>query len=253
MTILRVEFSWGGISSIHFFVRAEVDEQQNFRAGFGMFLSGKDNPAVVSDGTGVQAGELPAEVMGHEAGIVEVVRHAPQGGFDLRLKRGIFPDQASKRPLKPGREDEFAHDSYGRAQADDDIVGGLALEFAGAKGFDRPPGFRRRVAPPRFDASLAQEVFQHFPLVGRQSLSRSQDAIQSLSGHRFRWFRFALCYYTRPTKASTWQVAGFSWGHFPFDGGSSRRAQAVSFSRGAGETNFTPRAMIHRGVENLPK
>ena len=56
----------GGIFSIHFFVRAEVDEEQNFRAGFGMLLAGKNNPAVVRNGTGVQSGELPAEVMGLE-------------------------------------------------------------------------------------------------------------------------------------------------------------------------------------------
>ena len=167
-------------------MRAEVDEQQNFRAGFGMLLPGKDNPAVVSDGTGVQASELTAEVMRLETGIVGVVRQSPQGGFDLRLERGIFPDQASKRPFKPGREDEFVHSSFGRAQAGDDFVSGLAFEFAGAEGFDRLSGFRRRVAPPRFDAPLAQEGFQHFLLVGRQSLGGSQDVIQSLSGHRFR-------------------------------------------------------------------
>jgi hypothetical protein len=54
----------------------------------------------------------------------------------LRLQRGIFPDQAAERPFKFRRKDEFAHGSFAVAQPGDHIFGGLALEFAGAKGFD---------------------------------------------------------------------------------------------------------------------
>jgi len=41
--------------SINFFVRTEVDQQQHFRSGLGVFLSGKNNPAVVAYRTGVES------------------------------------------------------------------------------------------------------------------------------------------------------------------------------------------------------
>jgi hypothetical protein len=158
-------------------MRADVDQEQNFRAGFWMFLFCKNNPAIVTGGTRVQSGQLPAQMMRFQTGIVEVFRHAPQGDFDLRLQRGIFPDQTAERAFKPARRNKFAHGSLGFAQTGDEIFSRLAFEFAGAKGFDGAPGFRRRFLPPRFDATLAQQAFQHFLFVNRQSFSFGQDSV----------------------------------------------------------------------------
>ena len=85
-----------------------------------MFLSGENNPAIVADGTGVESFQLAAQVMRFQPGVADILGHAPQGGFDLGLERGIFSEQAPERALKPGREDEFAHGSLGRAQTGDD-------------------------------------------------------------------------------------------------------------------------------------
>src|SRR5487761_2159349 len=85
---------------IHCLMRAEVDQDQNFRAGFRMLLLGKHNPAIVSDGTGMESGQLAAQVVGLQARIVKVCRHAAQGVFDGGLQRGIFSGQPTKRPLK---------------------------------------------------------------------------------------------------------------------------------------------------------
>jgi hypothetical protein len=78
-------------------VRAEIDQQQNFRAGFRVFLFCKNNPAIVGHGTGVQAGKLAAQVVGFQARIGKVFRHAPQSGFNLRLQRGFFPREPMER------------------------------------------------------------------------------------------------------------------------------------------------------------
>ena len=146
-------------------MRADVDQEQNFRSAFGVFLFRKDNPTIVTGGTGVKARELSAQVMSLEAGIIDVLRHAAQDGFNLRLKDGILFDELVKRPFKPGCEDEFAHHSLGRAQAGNDAVGGLAFEFAVAKGFDGTLGFRCGFLSPCFDPTLAQQAFEHFLLV----------------------------------------------------------------------------------------
>jgi hypothetical protein len=125
----------------------------------------------------MESGQLPAQVVRFQAGIVEVLRHAPQGRFNLRLQRGIFPDQTAERPLKLGRRNKFAHGSFGFAQTGDEIFSRLAFEFAGAKGFDDGSGFRCRFLPPRFDAPLAQQSLKHFLFVNRQSYGFSQNPV----------------------------------------------------------------------------
>ena len=162
---------------INLVVRAEVDQQQNVRAGFRVLLFGKDNPAVVSHGTGVQADQLAAQVVGFQARVGKVFRHAPQGGFNLRLQRGIFPREPMERALEFRRENEFAHGSFAVAQAGYDAFGGLRLELAGAQGFNGFLRRRRRFAPPRLDAPLAQEAFEHFLFVGRQRLGVCQNTV----------------------------------------------------------------------------
>jgi hypothetical protein len=163
--------------SIHFLVRTNVDQDQNFRAGFRIFLFCKNNPAVVTGGTCVKSGQFPAQMMCFQTGIVEIFRHAPQGRFDLRLQRGIFPDQTAECPFKPGRRNKLAHGSLGFAQTGDEIFSRLAFEFAGAKGFDGVLCFRRRFLPPRFYAAPAQQAFKHFLFVNRQSFGFGQDSV----------------------------------------------------------------------------
>lgn len=101
---------------------ADVDQKQNFSFGFWLFLLGKDDPAVVPGGTSMKPGELATQVMRLQAGIVDILGHASQSCLYLRLQRRIFPDQTAKRPLKTGREDEFTHALFGRAQAGDDAL-----------------------------------------------------------------------------------------------------------------------------------
>jgi len=103
-------------------VRAKVDEQQHFRAGLGVLLPGKNNPAIVADRTRVESFELTAEVMRFQPGIADLRRHAPQGGFNLRPERGIFSHQTTERPLKPGRENKLVHGSLEVAQPGDDSI-----------------------------------------------------------------------------------------------------------------------------------
>ena len=95
---------------------AEVDQNQNFRPGLGMFLFREDNPSIVTDGTGMESSQLTAQVVGLQAGVVEIGRHPAERGFNGGLQRGIFPGQPAKGPLKPRREDKFVHGSFaGRA------------------------------------------------------------------------------------------------------------------------------------------
>ena len=63
------------------------------------------------------------------------------------------------------------------AQAGNDALGGLRLELAGAQGFHSFLRRRRRFPPPRLDAALAQEAFEHFLLVGRQRFGIRQNAV----------------------------------------------------------------------------
>jgi len=158
-------------------VRAEVDQQQGFRAGFRVFLFLKDNPAVVGHGTGVQAGKLAAQVMGFQARVVEIFRHALQGRFNLRLQRGIFAREPMERPLKLWRENQFAHGLFAVAQAGDDAFGGLRFELAGTERFHCLFCRRRRFPPPRLDATLAQQAFEHFLYVGRQRFGVGQNSV----------------------------------------------------------------------------
>ena len=162
---------------INLVMRAEVDQQQNFRARFQVFLFRKNNPAVVGHGTGVQAGQLAAQVVGFQARIGKVFRHAPQGGFNLRLQRGIFPREPMECPFKLWRENQFAHGSFAVAQAGDDALGGLRLELADAQRLRGFLGCRRRFPPPSLDAALAQQAFEHFQLIGRQRFGIRQNAV----------------------------------------------------------------------------
>jgi hypothetical protein len=125
----------------------------------------------------VQAGKLAAQVMGFQARVGQVFRHALQGGFNLRLQHGIFPREPMERALEFRRENEFAHGSFAVAQAGDDAPGGLRLQFAGAQGFNGCLGRRRRFQPPRLDAALAKEAFEHFLLVGGQGFGVGQNAV----------------------------------------------------------------------------
>jgi len=56
----------------------------------------------------------------------------------------------------------------------------LAFQFAGAKSLDGVSGLRRRFLPPRFDATLAQQTFEHFLLVRRQRFGVGQDAYSAV-------------------------------------------------------------------------
>jgi hypothetical protein len=69
--------------SIDFLMRTDVDQEQNFRAGFRMFLFRKDNPAIVAGGTRVKSVQFPAQVMRFQTGIVDIFLHALQSGLDL--------------------------------------------------------------------------------------------------------------------------------------------------------------------------
>ena len=182
-------------------MRAEVDQQQHFRAGLEMFLSGKDYPAVVADGTSVESLELSAQMVRLQPGIIDIHRHAPQSRLDGGLERGIFSNQATKRPFKAGREDKFAHGSLGGAQAGDDAFRRLRLELAGTKGGGGIFGLGGRFRAPGFDAAFAQQVFQNFLLIRGQMLGVSQNSIQSESGHRFRMVCFRIIY-AQKVKAS---------------------------------------------------
>jgi hypothetical protein len=93
------------------------------------------------------------------------------------LQRGIFPDQATKRPLKLGRGNKLNHGLFAFAQAGDEAFSRLTFEFAGAKSFDGALGLRCRFLPPRFDTTLAQQPFEHFLFVRRQRFGLGQDAI----------------------------------------------------------------------------
>jgi len=158
-------------------VRADVDEQQNFRAGFRMFLPRKNNPAIVTGGTRMKSGQSPAQVVRFQAGIIGVFRQPPQSRFDLRLQRGIFPGQTTERPFKLGGGNKLAHRSFALAQSGDEAFSRLAFQFAGAKSSDGAPGLRRCFLPPRFDAAPTQETFEYFLLLCRQGFSFGQDAI----------------------------------------------------------------------------
>ena len=44
----------GAVTLINFVMRTEVDQEQGFPAGFGIFLTGKDDPTVIAGRTGVE-------------------------------------------------------------------------------------------------------------------------------------------------------------------------------------------------------
>jgi len=62
---------------------ADVDQEQHFRAGFWMLLLRENNPAIITGGTRVKSGQLPAQVLRFQAGIVEIIRQSPQGRLNL--------------------------------------------------------------------------------------------------------------------------------------------------------------------------
>jgi hypothetical protein len=66
---------------------ADVDQEENLRPGLGMFLFGEDDPAVVGGGTGMEASQWAAQVVGFQARIGQVRGHPPQGLFNLGLER----------------------------------------------------------------------------------------------------------------------------------------------------------------------
>jgi hypothetical protein len=82
-----------------------------------------------------------------------------------------------KRPIKLGRGNELGHASFALAQAGEEAVSRLALEFARAKGSNGPLGRRRRFPPPRFNTPLAQQTFKHFLFLHRQRFGFGQHAI----------------------------------------------------------------------------
>ena len=142
-----------------------------------MFLFRKNNPAIVSGGTSVKSGQSPAQVMRLQTGIIEVFRHAPQRYLDLGSEGGVFPDQPTEGPFKLGRRNKLAHGSLHFAQAGYETFSRLALEFAGAKGLSGGLGRRRRFLSPCFDATLAQQIFEHFLFLRRQRFGFSQNPI----------------------------------------------------------------------------
>ncbi len=156
-----------------------------------MFVSGKNNPAVVGRRTGVESLELSAQMVRLEPGIIDIRRHAPQSGFNGRLQRGIFSNHAAERPFKPWRGDEFVHGSLGGTQAGDEAVRRLRLELASAKGGGGILGFGGSGFAPGFDAAFAQQVFQKFLLVGRQMSGVYQNAIQGGGVHNSLWIIYA--------------------------------------------------------------
>ena len=149
-----------------------------------MFLPDENNPAVVADGTGVESLELSAQMVRLQPGIIDIHRQASQSRLNGWLERGIFPNQAAKCPFKAGREDEFAHGSLGGAQTGDDAFRRLGFEPAGTKGGGGIFGFGGRFHAPCFNAALAQQVFQNFPLVRGQVSGVGQNSIQCDGIHR---------------------------------------------------------------------
>ncbi len=93
--------------------------------------------------------------MRFQAGIIRIFRQAPQSRLDLRLQERVLPDEAAKRPSKPGRGNKLGHDSLAFAQAGDEAFNRLAFEFAGAKGLDGTPSRSGGFLPPSFNAALA--------------------------------------------------------------------------------------------------
>jgi hypothetical protein len=79
-----------GGGSIDFLMRADVDEEQNFRAGFRMFLFSKNNPAIVTGGTCVQSGQPPAQVMRFQAGVMRILRQSAYRRLDFGCSAGFF-------------------------------------------------------------------------------------------------------------------------------------------------------------------
>ena len=126
----------------------------------------------------MQPGQSTAQVMRFQAGIVGIFCQPPQRRLDLRLQRGVFPDQATERPIQLGRENKPGQGTFALAQAGDEAFRRLTFEFAGAKSPDGGLGLRRRFLPPRFDTTLAQQAFEYFLLVRRQRFGLGQDAIQ---------------------------------------------------------------------------
>jgi hypothetical protein len=115
--------------------------------------------------------------MRFQAGIIGIFRQSPQSRLDLRLQRGVFPNEAAERPIKLGRGNKLGHGSLAFAQAGEEAFGRLTLEFAGAKSPDGAPGLRRRFLPPCFDTTLAQQTFEYLLLLRRQRFGFGQDAI----------------------------------------------------------------------------
>lgn len=130
--------------------------------------------------------ELTAQVMRFQPGVADIRRHAPQGGFEVGLERGIFCNQATERPLKPGRENEFAHRSLNLAQTSDDSFRGLGFQFAQAKGRGGFSAFGGRFRAPGFDAAFPQQIFQHPMFFREQTPGVGQDFIQCERGHRLQ-------------------------------------------------------------------
>ena len=62
----------------------------------GMLPLRKNNPAIVSHGTGMKPGKLAAQVMGFQTGIGEIFRHAPQRLLNLRLQRRVLADHTAE-------------------------------------------------------------------------------------------------------------------------------------------------------------
>jgi hypothetical protein len=86
--------------SINIFVRSDVDEQQCFRFGLGMFLLGEDNPAVIANRTGMESFQMAAQMVRLQAGIIGILSQASQSHLNLRLQRGVFSNHAAERPFK---------------------------------------------------------------------------------------------------------------------------------------------------------
>ena len=78
------------VSSIHFVMGADVDQEEDLRPGLGMFLFGEDDPTIVGGGTGMEASQWAAQVVGFQARIGQVRRHPPQGLFNLGWSVGFL-------------------------------------------------------------------------------------------------------------------------------------------------------------------
>jgi hypothetical protein len=160
-------------------VRPDIDEQQSFRVGLGMFLLGENYPAIVSHGAGVQSGKLTAQVMGLQTRVGEIFSHAAERGFNLRLQRGMLGSQTAEGALKLGREGEFAHGSLGGAETGDDGVGGRGFEFARAEIFGGGDGFGGSFGAPIFNAAVVQQFFQHGLFFGGERSGAGQHPVKS--------------------------------------------------------------------------